>query len=243
MQVAGTEGGYPVYRAVPVSRGVRASPKNLIFASQIRPDIRFRDAINNDIEIVSNAERVLVYDRPIGAEGLCWRDLQGWWADREGIADDEAAKKTLYRRLIESLPSDSPPQRLLFEAYFKRFRGAIPGLPALLPEVWLHWDPKTAKERGAQALLRLRMDFLMLLPNNVRLVLEVDGKHHYSDESGRANPTAYAAMMEADRDLRLVGYDVYRFGAEELTGQSGHALAVEFFERLFRLYRVSLPNT
>lgn len=25
---------------------------------------------------------------------------------------------------------------------------AVPNLPALLPEVWLHWDPRTVKERG-----------------------------------------------------------------------------------------------
>jgi hypothetical protein len=51
------------------------------------------------------------------------------------MPDDETAKRTLYKRLLESLPPNSPPQRLLFETYFKRFRGAIPVLPALLPEV------------------------------------------------------------------------------------------------------------
>jgi hypothetical protein len=94
----------------------------------------------------------------------------------------------------------SPPQRLLFESYFKHFKQSIPLLPALLPEVWLHWDPKTVRERGADALLRFRMDFLMLLPNNVRVVIEVDGKHHYADAHGVANSVAYAAMVAADRE-------------------------------------------
>jgi hypothetical protein len=40
---------------------------------------KLRDAINNDIEIVENADSVLVYDRPIGADGIRWRDLQTWW--------------------------------------------------------------------------------------------------------------------------------------------------------------------
>ena len=44
------------------------------------------------------------------------------------------------------------------------FGEAIPDLPALLPEVWLHWDPQTVSERGREALLRFRMDFLLLLP-------------------------------------------------------------------------------
>jgi hypothetical protein len=241
LQITGTEGGYPLYSAIQIDKGVHASPKNLIFASQVKPDIRFRDAINNDIEIVTNAEKVLVFDRPIGTEGLCWTDLQNWWAVSQGMPDDETAKRTLYKRLLESLPPNSPPQRLLFETYFKRFRGAIPGLPALLPEVWLHWDPKTVRERGVDALLRFRMDFLMLFPRNIRVIIEVDGKHHYSDELGRANAPAYAAMVKADRDLRLVGYDVYRFGGEELTSQSGPTAIIGFFERLLQRYRINAP--
>ncbi|GII32896.1 hypothetical protein [Planotetraspora mira] len=50
------------------------------------------------------------------------------------------------------------------------------GLPALLPEVWLHWDPKTVRARGTEALLRFRMDFLLLLSRGQRVVLEVDGR-------------------------------------------------------------------
>jgi len=84
------------------------------------------------------------------------------------------------------------------------------------------------------------MDFLMLLPNSVRVVVEVDGKHHYADNNGAASPHAYAAMMAADRDLRLAGYDVYRFGAYELGGEVG--VVADFFERLFTLHRVDVPT-
>jgi hypothetical protein len=38
-------------------------------------------------------------------------------------------------------------------------------------------------------------------------------------------------MMEADRDLRLSGYEVYRFGASELDEQSVPSLKA-FFDRL-----------
>src|SRR5205814_1285263 len=64
-----TEGGYPVFRVASTRTGGNRSPKNLIFASPEKPDIRFRSAVDNDIEIVSNAGKVLVYDRPTGAEG------------------------------------------------------------------------------------------------------------------------------------------------------------------------------
>lgn len=239
LQLTGTEGGYPVFTAVAVGKNVRSSPKNLIFASQVKPDLRFSDAINNDVQVVSNADKVLIYDRPIGVGGLSWKDLQDWWAEHNQLAPD-AAKKSLYRRLIGSLPVDSPPQRLLFETYFKHFSRAIPNLPALLPEVWLHWDPKTVRERGKDALLRFRMDFLLLLPNSVRIVIEVDGRHHYADSKAQADPQKYAEMVAADRDLRLAGYDVYRFGAFELDGEIGIARASNFFERLFKLYKVDI---
>jgi hypothetical protein len=87
------------------------------------------------------------------------------------------------------------------------------------------------------------MDFLMLLPNGVRVVLEVDGKEHYSDSKAQADPGKYAEMVAADRDLRLAGYDVYRFGGAELDGNPGFARAGDFFERLFKLHKVPVLKT
>jgi very-short-patch-repair endonuclease len=60
----------------------------------------------------------------------------------------------------------------------------------------------------------------MLLPNGSRIVLEVDGKHHYAQPGGQADPARYAELAAADRDLKLAGYEVFRFGAEELKTQS-----------------------
>lgn len=241
LQATGTDGGYPVFTAVAIGKNVRSSAKNLIFASSVKPDLRFSDAINNDVEVVTNQGKVLIYDRPVGVGGLTWQELQDWWAAEHHLNGNDA-KRGLYLRLRDCLPDNSPPQRLLFEYYFKRFGSQIPALPALLPEVWLHWDPKTVRERGKVALLRFRMDFLMLLPNSVRVVIEVDGKEHYVNAQGQADPAKYAAMVSADRDLRLAGYDVYRFGATDLTGDEGFRRASDFFERLLRLYKVRFGN-
>lgn len=98
----------------------------------------------------------------------------------------------------------------------------------------------TVQERGKDALLRFRMDFLMLLPNGVSVVLEVDGKQHYAGADSKADSDKYAAMAAADRDLRLSGYDVYRFGAKELMATSAPDMVGEFFECLFRAHRLSL---
>ncbi|WP_159275762.1 AbiJ-related protein [Variovorax boronicumulans] len=233
-----TDGGYPVFSLVATHTAAAGRPKNLIFASSIKPDLRFRDAVNNDIEIVTNADKVLVYDRPIGMDGLLWSDLQSWWRDTAKIADAAAAKKSLYRRLRDSLPSNSPPQSVLFSSFYGSFGSAVPDLPALLPEVWLHWDPRTVKERGRDALLRFRMDFLLLLPQGVRVVIEVDGKHHYADDAGRADVVRYAQMVAADRELKLAGYQIFRFGAHELLSDSAGGLVKTFFESLFKRYGV-----
>ncbi len=233
--------GYPVFKLASLYGATAGRPKNLIFASRVKPDLRFRDAINNDIEIVTNAEKVLIYDRPIGDEGVRWFDLQDWWAESNKIDQPDIAKSTLYRRLKASLPENSPPQTLLFESYFRQYGAAIPNLPALLPEVWLHWDPRTVKQRGCDALVRFRMDFLLLLPHGVRIVLEVDGKQHYSNANGMADTERYAEMVAADRDLKLAGYHVFRFGAAELIGESASIVAKRFYERLFKYFKVNMP--
>ncbi len=234
-----TKGGYPVFTVVSLHAARKGRPKNLIFASAEKPDLRFRDALNNDIEIVTNADKVLVYDRPIGIDGLRWHDLQLWWSETEGVADADTAKRSLYTRLRKSLPLNSPPQALLFDAYYQGFGSAVPQLPALLPEVWLHWDPRTVRERGRDALLRFRMDFLLLLPQGIRVVIEVDGRHHYADGDGLADVQRYAQMVMADRDLKLAGYEVYRFGAAELQQTTAKADVKRFFDALFNRYGVA----
>lgn len=117
---------------------------------------------------------VLVYDRPIGPAGLRWRDLQSWWSDTRRVEDEQQAKRELYQRLGSSVPTGSPHQLRLFKLYHDIYRAVLPELPALLPEVWRHWDPKTVNARGKDALAQFRMDLLLLAPAGARIVLEVD---------------------------------------------------------------------
>jgi hypothetical protein len=41
-------------------------------------------------------------------------------------------------------------------------------------------------------------------------------------------------MVVADRDLRLHGYEIYRFGANELVRDAAPEVIARFFERLFK---------
>jgi len=112
----------------------------------------------------------------------------------------------------------------------------------LLPEVWLFWDPKTIRERGRDALLRHRMDFLLLLPHWNRVVLEVDGMQHYATPDRLASPATYAVNMASDRELKLLGYEVFRFGAAELAADKAKSTVAEFFPALFARYGVGVDS-
>lgn len=226
--------GHPLFSFRSLVRGVGGRPKNLIFASRgPKPEIGFADAINNDIVILSGEESCLVYDRPIGASGLLWSELVAWWGEITPGAD----AASLGARLQESLASDA--ERKLFATYFKAYRSILGvALPALLPQVYLHYDPAIVKSlRHRLPLPRQRMDFLMLLPNRQRIVIEVDGKHHFS-ENDLPSLKVYADMVSADRELRLAGYEVYRFGANELVDGDAEARIRDFFDKLFRLHRI-----
>ena len=91
------------------------------------------------------------------------------------------------------------------------------------------------------------MDFLLLLPENRRVVIEIDGKQYYSikrspeihayladmDEASMPqtpmllpSPQVYADTARSDRELQLRGYYVYRFGGYVLFGEAGKNLVL-----------------
>lgn len=234
-RVNAAEDGYLSGTLSYVSGSAKGSPKNLIFASSQKPDLRLGNALDNDVEVVTRTDSLLIYDRPIGRTGLLWEELQSWYEHSNGLGIGEG-KAPLYQRLLACLPESSPVQRLAFMTFYRTFASDVPKLPVLLPEVWFHWDPQTVAQRGKAALLRSRMDFLLLLPGGRRVVIEVDGRHHYATEDGYASPERYSAMMAADRSLRLDGYEVFRFGGHELGSEHGEKLLSDFYRSLFKMY-------
>jgi hypothetical protein len=244
---AGDMSGRPLFAVKPVQRGVLGKPKNLIFASTgPKPEIGFSDAVNNDIVLLTNTEHCLVYDEPLSTDGLLWTQLVSWWAKRDGSQPAEiATRKKLGERLLSSLASE--PERLFFSAYFGVFKARLgEDLPALVPQVYLHYDPVSLRQLRARGDGRRfdvqRMDFLMLLPLGVRVVLEIDGQQHHStgrELSARPSPEEYARTVRSDRQLRLAGYEVYRFGGFELRDETaGAAIVDEFFSSLFLRHNV-----
>ncbi|TQS24119.1 hypothetical protein [Microbispora sp. KK1-11] len=216
--------------------GVAGELKNLIFAADgPKPKLGFRDAINNDIVVLENEQYCLVYDRHLGPAGLTWRDLTEWWAEREGLtgAPERHVWTSLYQRLVASLANEA--EECILRNYVQRYRSHGSNIPALIPQVYLHYDPSPQQwRRGSRpSIPRQRMDFLLLMPNRVRIVIECDGIQHYSNEHRQADPRRYAEMVAEDRELRLRGYEVYRFGGHELrAGPASERLLTEFFDAL-----------
>lgn len=132
------------------------------------------------------------------------------------------------------------PELHLFRAYRSLGRTGA----ALLPQVYLHYDPYSGRRLGNKPgpLRRQRMDFLLLLPGRARVVIEIDGKQHYS-ENGLAKPSLYAEMVIEDRELRLGGYEIYRFGGAEFVDQSScKAMLTDFFHRLLARHEAEPSN-
>jgi very-short-patch-repair endonuclease len=217
--------------------GVAGPTKNLIFAANgPKPDIVLRDAMSNDIEIVANAEYCLVYDQPIPAEGLRFSHLVKWWREQERLPEsmsEQDVGRALHARLAASLDNNAA-ERVVFDVYASRYRKSF-DIPALIPQVYLHYDPYDQRVRRSSSagvpLTRQRMDFLLLFSDRRRVVVEVDGKQHYAN-GDRADPGLYAQMVAEDRRLRLAGYEVYRFGGAELFGNGSKAMVEKFFDDL-----------
>ncbi|MGB7251840.1 MAG: hypothetical protein WBC73_23085, partial [Phormidesmis sp.] len=205
LQTGEFQGGLPVYKVKKKGTSLSGSPKYVIFAATQKPGIVIEDVLDVDVRIVENADSCIVYDQPPIEGDLTWQMLVDWWAERNNLDSQvESTRKDLGGRLIKAVEaSNSPSEKYFFIQYFKEFQPKLGSrLPALFPQVYLHYDPKNRNQRNEPILARQRMDFLMLLRDSTRIVIEIDGMQHYSDGSGRASPKLYAEMVAEDRRIK-----------------------------------------
>ncbi len=101
-----------IYSVVSLNLGVQGSIKNIIFASKYKPEIVLEDALNNDIKIVSNQDKCLVYDKPVLKSGISWNELKDWYDEKLFVLD---TGKELKDRLGDSLAS--PPEVLFYYSF------------------------------------------------------------------------------------------------------------------------------
>lgn len=234
----------PVYSVVDLDPGVKGEVKNIIFASKYKPDIVLQNAISNEIKIVGNTDHCLVYDQPVSAHGLSWSMLHQWYMEKLYILDRGIDLKGFLRQSL-----GSPIEERFFNAYLE-LAEKNGNIPALLPQVWLYYDPKLEADRIIKIFEHQRMDFLMLISDSRRIVIELDGVQHYGEMkqiAGRQYPDylasvdKYAKMVSAQRDMTLAGYEVYRFGGKELQDEAKTKLIVQqFFKELLSKHGITI---
>ncbi len=201
---------------------------------------------NQGIQCISNVIRYEITEALEGARfwerlslRLTWQMLVDWRSKLKNLDNKSPeTRHELGRRLQKSVQSE--PERILFDTYFKAFKPKFKDdLPALLPQVYLHYDPRFHSERSEPVLVRQRRDFLMILRNAVRVIIEIDGIHHYAEKNGKASSVRYAKMVVEDRRIKNLGYEVYRFGgAEFLNLEHAYEAIIAFFENLFARYDI-----
>lgn len=134
------------------------------------------------------------------SNGLSWSELVEWWKTKtKSTARNADIKNELFVRLRDSL--DSEAERIFFKEYYMSYKD-YKDFPALIPQVYLHYDPFSKNVRGNSIIyMHQRMDFLMLLPDGIRIIFEIDGKQHYSKDE-KAAPELYAEMVTDTRNLK-----------------------------------------
>lgn len=241
--------GISIYKVVPTTQSVSEPIKNIIFAAKYKPDIVIDDALSNSI-MVANANGALVYDQGIPADGIRWNTLAQWYSSLENDNNEKKMAHYFYDCL------DSDAEKLFYKGYIEYIKKNGKHLPALIPQVYLYYDPKKKTEREIKVFEHQKMDFMMVISTNQRIVIEIDGIQHYAEDSTApgtqfkryASAQRYAEMMKAHREMVLVGYDVYRFGGRELwvndanTEESILDMVSGFFDALFEKYGVELKK-
>lgn len=235
------------YKVVPVNHGVQKPIKNIIFAAKYKPDIVLDNALENDIQVIK-ANGALVYDQGIPSEGISWETLKHWYELLEIDNTEEDLIELFYNCL------DSEPERMFYKAYISYLKKHGENIPALIPQVYMYYDPKAKKQREWKIFEHQKMDFMMIISPTQRVVFEIDGSQHYAEDDivpgtqykHYASPSRYAEMMQAHRKMVLAGYDVYRFGGRELwvnesiTEKTIFSNINEFFDMLFDKYHVDI---
>ena len=240
LAVTSYSGNQPVYSVVSLNSEIKGNLKNIIFASKSKPRIVFIDALNNDIQ-ARNEEDCLIYDLPINQQGITWKELNDWYNDNNYPAIKGKSMLEYFEGIL-----DSDAEKFFWRAYLDLANEKEGFIPALFPQVWLYFDPQDKYQRTQEIFEHQRMDFLMIFPENHRIIIEIDGKQHYSSKtivSGQdelldlADVGKYAKMMKAHRDMVLAGYEVYRFGGKEFCDKDcGKTLVKEFICDLLKKY-------
>ncbi|WP_412026729.1 hypothetical protein [Deinococcus yunweiensis] len=210
-----------------------ASLSTLFFAGHGKPDVIFTDFTRGKYT-VRDAKGCLVVSLP-DDQTVTWQQV--WDQQKRRFTSHNG----LYEYLINAIPEKSPQAREMFEIYcYSTLLLGKMTTPAILPELNLHYDTLTLKQRGGlKALESQRCDFYMRVGSK-EILLEVDGIGHYVVANGVDKREGYGEQCRWDRERTLLGYEIYRFGTAEFDGRDKEDRIKGFFNLLAEKYNFDL---
>lgn len=205
------------------SRNKFENIRYLIFgATKTKPDIIIRNVLDGNLEVLNNND-VLIYDDDI-KDSLTYADFKVWW------------NKNKYKYSWYNPANQMNTMELRVQEYYKNNFGKDI-FPVLIPQVYLHYDPKDKETRKKykynEALIFQRMDFLIIYKGK-RIIIEIDGKTHTAENSLEH----YSKQLEYDRTMKFLGYEVFRLGGYELT-KNFEGTVQTFFNNLMKYLQIS----
>lgn len=203
------------------------SPKYLIFGvSNRKPDIRIKDLLDGKLDIV-DSNKFLIYDQPIG-DSLTYKDFNNWWSMNK---DNKYSWYNSNAELEER-------EKKILQYYRKNY--CADQNPVLIPQVYMHYDPKNKEDREKykidSSLIFQRMDFLLLYKGK-RIIIEIDGQSHLKNDKNEYDFHKYTRQLQYDRTMKFLGYDIFRISNEELDKDLNKTLS-DFFENLMNYLEI-----
>ncbi|PHG74423.1 hypothetical protein [Bacillus wiedmannii] len=174
----------------------------------------------------------LVFNERIPAKGLTWKQLNTWWKNQSPIHNKP---EDLIERMKEVCVWS---EKKFLDLYLNLYDDD--DHPAILPQITIAYSPILSKSDLRNLEIdpkhRYTMDFMVIPNDKTKILIEIDGREHYSklltkilvEIDGKehystlknsvyiAAPELYAAQAKEDRELKVKGYTVFRFGGSEM---------------------------
>ena len=201
--------------------------KQIFYACQYKPElITQADGFMADKKNCS-----LDYRGPFSHTGITWDNVLDYFMSKEITLWDLSDR---YDKAIAPRC-----EKLFYEAYTKQFINTGFEISnceiALLPQVYVNWDPYTKEQRGYK-LVNQRVDFLWYGPNHFPLIIEIDGPSHWEF------PDEYCVQCRTDRDLMDLGFHIRRFTNDEILSWHNHGELEKEVKSLFSGYLLQAKN-
>ena len=156
---------------------------------------------------------------------MIYSQFNNWWCRVESRYSD-------YRSTLNDI------ERKVSEFYKSKYKKD--NYPVLIPQVYMHYDPKDQKFRekmeSGKILTFQRMDFLIIYKGK-RVIIEIDGKTHTQEEYLEK----YSEQCKYDRQMKFLGYDVFRLGGYELTHKFDETIDL-FFKNLYDYLDINIAD-